>query len=316
MIVIKIYKTDETNNTFNEISTLEPDSWINVVSPNLDEIKKLAIDLQIDECYLTKLIDEEEPAKLDIKDDLQLIVIDIPISIKDKPYTINVTSPLTILQVRNEYIVTICLKDGDILNDFIENKVPNFYTGKKSRFTFQIINKIASKYIRDLKSINQQINQSEEYMKKSTQNNDLLKLMHLRKSLVYFTTSLKSNEIILDRISNSNVITLYDEDKDVLESAIVEHKQAIEMAEIYNQLLNSTIDTFGTIISNNLNNVMKILAAFTIIISIPTMIASFMGMNIPLGLFSKSNVSFVIIIIISTILSCLVAYILKKKNML
>lgn len=314
--MIKIYKTDEINNTLNEISKLEIDSWINVVNPNLDEIKKLAADLQINENYLTKLIDEEEPAKLDIKDDLQLIIIDVPISIKSKSYSVSVTTPLTILQVRNEFIITICLKDGDILNDFIENKVPDFYTGKKSRFTFQIINKIASRYIKDLKTINQQINQAEEYMKKSTQNSDLLKLMHLRKSLVYFTTSLKSNEIILDRISKSNVITLYEEDKDVLESAIVEHKQAIEMAEIYNGLLNSTIDTFGTIISNNLNNVMKILAAFTIVISIPTMVASFMGMNIPLGIFSESNISFLIVIIISLILSILVAYILKKKNML
>jgi len=314
--MIKIYKTDEINNILNEISKLEIDSWINVTNPNLDEIKKLAKDLQIDEQYLTRLIDEEEPAKLDIKDELQLMIIDIPVSVKGKSYSVNVTTPLIILQIRNEYIVTICLKEMDILKDFIDNKVSNFHTGKKSRFTFQIINKIAGQYIRDLKNINKQINQAEGYMTKSTQNSDLLKLMHLRKSLVYFTTSLKSNEIILDRISNSNVITLYEEDKDVLESAIVEHKQAIEMAEIYNQLLNNTIDTFGTIISNNLNNVMKILAAFTIIISIPTMVASFMGMNIPLGIFAENPASFFVIFIISLILSLLVAYILKNKNML
>lgn len=314
--MIKIYKNDEINTQLVELNKIEPDSWINVVQPNIDEIKQLAFDLQIDESYLTRLMDEEEPAKLEIKDDLQLIIIDVPTSIKNKNYSVNVTTPLTILQVRNQYIVTICLKNGEILNDFIENKVTDFYTGKKSRFTFQIINKVASRYIKDLKTINEQINKAENYMKKSTQNSDLMKLMHLRKSLVYFTTSLKSNQIILDRLSNSNVITLYEEDKDVLESAIVEHKQAIEMAEIYNGLLNSTIDTFGTIISNNLNNVMKILASFTIIISIPTMVASFMGMNIPLGIFAESRLSFLIIIIISLLLSIIVAYILKKKNML
>lgn len=314
--MIKIFKTDDTNNTLSEIENIEIDSWINVVEPSLDEIKKLSIDLQIDETYLTRLIDEEEPAKLEVKEDLQLIILDVPKTIKNKNYSVNVTTPLTILQVRNKYIVTICLKNSDLLNDFVENKVPDFHTGKKSRFTFQIINKIASKYIKDLKNINEQIEKAENYMKKSTQNSDLLKLMHLRKSLVYFTTSLKSNEIILDRINKSNVITLYEEDKDVLESAIVEHKQAIEMAEIYNSLLNNTIDTFGTIISNNLNNVMKILASFTIVISIPTMVASFMGMNIPLGIFSSNSASFFVIIIISIMLSVFVAYILKKKNML
>ena len=130
-----------------------------------------------------------------------------------------------------------------------------------------------------------------------------------------FKTSLKGNQIVLDRIVNKNIIPLYEEDKTLLENTIIEYEQAIEMAEIYNGLLNSTIDTFGDIISNNLNSVMKILAAFTIVISIPTMVSSFMGMNIPLGFFAKSDASFLIITIISSLLALLVAYILKKKNM-
>lgn len=312
--MIKIYKTNEAKNILEELEQLEIDSWINVTKPSNEEIKVLSKTLNIDENYLTKIIDEEEQSRIDIKDNIQTIIIDVPLKIKTK--NINITTPLIIMQIRNECILTISIKETDIFQEFINNEVSNFFTGKKSRFTFQIMYKVALKYIKDLKLINKEIDEAENYMKKSTQNSDLLKLMHLRKSLVYFTTSLKSNEIVLDRLRTNDLITLYEEDKDVLESVIIEHKQAIEMTQIYSELLNSTIEAFATIISNNLNGIMKFLAGITIVISIPTMIASFLGMNVPLGVFSTNNNAFIIILLLSIIISIIIAYILKKKNML
>lgn len=314
--MIKIYKTYESENTLKEINNIEIDSWINVINPSQNEITELSKMLEIDETYLIKIIDEEEQSRIDVKEDIQTIIVDIPLPINKKDHILNVTTPLVLMQVKNKYMVTICTKQTDILDDFIKGDVPQFFTAKKSRFTFQIMYKVALKYIKDLKEISREIDNAENYMKKSMQNSDLLKLMHLRKSLVYFTTSLKSNEIVLDRLRNNDLITIYEEDKDVLENVIVEHMQAIEMAQIYNGLLNSTIEAFGTIISNNLNSVMKFLAGFTIVISIPTMVASFMGMNVPLGVFSNNAFSFLILIIVSLVLSLFVAYILKKKNML
>ena len=180
----------------------------------------------------------------------------------------------------------------------------------------QIILKVASDYIKELKKINEETNKSEKSLKKSTSNNDLLRLMHIQKSLVYFTTSLKSNDVVLEKLQKTNLMPLYDEDMDVLEDAIIENKQAIEMASIYTSILRSTIDVFGMIISNNLDKIMKFLAGFTIVISIPTIVASFMGMNVPLGIFNNNPYSFLMMIIISTILSLIAAHILKKKNML
>ena len=153
-------------------------------------------------------------------------------------------------------------------------------------------------------------------MKKSTDNAQLLKLMDLQKSLVYFTTSLKSNESVLDRLQKTNIIPMYEEDMDILEDVIIEHRQASEMASIYSSILSSTIEVFGTIISNNLNNVMKILASITIVVAIPTTVSSFMGMNVPLGIFNSSGFAFLLIVLISIALSVVVAWILRKKNML
>lgn len=314
--MIKMYKTNPRTGKTLEIEKLERNCWINVTCPSEEEIKKLSESLKIEEFDLKSFLDEEEQARTEVEDNYQLIVLDIPSFEKHETYNISVTIPLIILQISDEYIITMCTKETDILNDFIYGKVKNFYTEKKSRFTMQIMLKVASRYIRDLKIINEETNKSEKSLKKSTNNNDLLKLMHLQKSLVYFSTSLSSNDIVLEKLQKNSLIPLYEEDIDVLEDVIIENRQAIEMASIYSSILNSTIDVFGTIISNNLNTIMKFLAGFTIVISIPTIVASFMGMNVPLGFFENSPFSFLILFIIALVVSIIAAIILKKKNML
>lgn len=313
--MIKLYKTNEAG-VVNEINNIEKNCWINVINPTSDEIKSLSVDIGIDEMDLINFLDEEEQARTEVEDNYRLIVLDIPAFEKHTTYNVSVTVPLVILHVSDQYIITMCTKETDIFNDFINGKVKNFYTEKKSRFTIQIMLKVASSYIKELKNINEETNKSEKSLKKSTNNNNLLKLMHLQKSLVYFSTSLRSNDVVLEKLQKTTLIPLYDEDIDVLEDVIIENKQAIEMSDIYSSILSSTIDVFGTIISNNLNKIMKFLAGFTIVISIPTIVASFMGMNVPLGNFSNNPYSFLIIFLISLFLSFIVGIILKRKNML
>lgn len=315
--MIKIYKTNaEENPIIEEKQEIERNCWINVIKPTQEEIELLSKSIGISEMDLAKFLDEEEQARTEVEDNYRLIVLDIPTFEKHTTYNVSVTVPLVILQVNDEYIVTMCTKETDIFNDFIQGKVKNFYTEKKSRFTIQIMLKVASSYIKDLEKINEETNKSEKSLKKSTSNNDLLKLMHLQKSLVYFSTSLRSNDIVLEKLQKTNLIPLYEEDIDVLEDVIIENQQAIEMASIYSSILSSTIEVFGTIISNNLNKIMKFLAGLTIVISIPTIVASFMGMNVPLGMFSDNPLSFFIIFLLSIILSIIAAVILKNKNML
>ena len=315
--MIKIYKTNaEENPIIEEKQEIERNCWINVIKPTQEEIELLSKSIGISEMDLAKFLDEEEQARTEVEDNYRLIVLDIPTFEKHTTYNVSVTVPLVILQVNDEYIVTMCTKETDIFNDFMQGKVKNFYTEKKSRFTIQIMLKVASGYIKDLEKINEETNKSEKSLKKSTSNNDLLKLMHLQKSLVYFSTSLRSNDIVLEKLQKTNLIPLYEEDIDVLEDVIIENQQAIEMASIYSSILSSTIEVFGTIISNNLNKIMKFLAGLTIVISIPTIVASFMGMNVPLGMFSDNPLSFFIIFLLSIILSIIAAVILKNKNML
>ena len=167
-----------------------------------------------------------------------------------------------------------------------------------------------------LKRVNEEIEKCEDLLFQSTRNKDLEKLVTLEKSLVYIMTSLHRNKAVLDKILKNTAIEFYEEDRALLEDAIIENEQALEIAHLYREILSSTTDSFATIISNNLNGVMKFLAGITIVISIPTMVASFFGMNVPLGELSKNPYSFFLLLLLSLILSGIVAIILRKKNML
>ena len=171
-------------------------------------------------------------------------------------------------------------------------------------------------YIKYLNLINREIENKEKTLIKSTSNKELLNLMHIQKSLVYFVTSLKANDIILEKLSKGNIINMYEEDLDLLDDAMIESKQGIETANIYREILASMSDTYASIINNNLNAIMKFLAGITIVLSIPTMISSFMGMNVPLGNLSDNPLAFLIILLISLLISIVIALILKKKDML
>ena len=185
----------------------------------------------------------------------------------------------------------------------------------KSRFLFQIMLENASSYLTYLKRINKETEIAESTLKHSMKNRELLKMLSLEKSLVYFTTSIKSNEVVMEKTLRGKFIKLYEDDEDILEDAIIENKQAIEMGKIYSDILNGTMDAYASIISNNLNGVMKFLTSITIVLAIPTMVSSFWGMNVELPFQNNIN-GFQIMIAISILLTLAVTIWLKKKDML
>ena len=313
--MMKIFNTNMKTGEFDQIKKIRKGCWIDLVKPNPEDITLLTDSLGVDTSFIAYILDDEEQPRIDIdtENEIKMIFLDVPI--KEKKHVIS-TIPLAILIIKDKYIVTVSLEESEAIKEFKIGKVREFFTYKKSRFTIQILYRTATVYLRYLRNINKEIEKAENKMLKATNNQDLANLLSLEKSLVYITTSLKSNEAVLERILKGNVIDFYEEDRELLEDAIVENKQCIEMANLYREILSSMTDSFATIISNNLNNLMKFLAGITIVISIPTMVASFMGMNVSFGSFGESPYSFLFLILISILLSLIVAFILKKKNML
>ena len=312
--MINIYTTD--NNGVNEVNELKKECWINLTNPTIEEIKKVSKETRTDEDLIVKLMDTEELPRIEVGNNATLIVVDTPY-VTDTRYKHKYnTEPLGIIINNDGYIITVSLRQQLILDDFKENKVKNFDASKKTKFLIQILLRVAGIYQKELMSINDYMNKKEKILYKSTNNKELIDLLNVEKTLVYFSTSLKSNDVVLEKLSKGNVVALYEDDNDLMEDAMIENKQAIEMSNIYREILTSMTDTYATIISNNLNDVMKFLAGITIVFSIPTMVASFIGMNVPLGEMGTSNISFVLIIIFSFVLSIIIALILKKKNML
>ncbi len=286
--------------------------WINVIDPSQEELAELTRLTGMQADFLAAALDDEELPRVENEDDETLIIVSVPVvERKDVLYD---TLPLGIILNEN-YIVTVCLEDVGLENDFVLNKVKSMATYKKTRFIFQILHKKTGLYLKYLREINRRNEEIESALHQSMRNKELINLMNMEKSLVYFTTSLRYNQKVLDKISRGRTIKMYEEDEDLLEDVIIENRQAIEMADVYSNISTSTMNAFASIISNNLNIVMKLLASITIVLSIPTMIASFFGMNFDLP-FRNSGAGFLIVFIIC-IIACLASIIiLRKKDML
>ena len=314
--MIKIYKTSSVEKTIKKSKKITVDSWISLTSPTNDEIEKVTEKTNVDKDLILKMLDIEELPRIEQSGNATLVVIDTPYLEEGETSHIYSTYPLGIIITNNGYVITVSQKRISILDDFIKNKVKDFRTAKKVRFLIQILLKTSNYYQRALKQVNIDIEKKEAVLKKSTENTDLLDLLEVEKTLVYFITSLKANDLVLEKLSKGTIFSLYESDIDLLDDAIIENKQAIEMSSIYRDILSSITETYATVVSNNLNNVMKFLAGATIVLSIPTMISSFMGMNVPLGDFETMGSAFIFLLVISTILSVIIALILKRKNML
>ena len=223
--------------------------------------------------------------------------------------------PVGVIFVRDEYVITVSLKENDIIKKMERIVGKKVITYKKSQFLFQLFYENSSAFLNLLKEINKKTEHIERTLKKDLKNEDLLKMLNLEKALVYITTSLKSDEVVMEKTLRGKIIKLYEEDEDLLEDAIVENKQAIEMSKIYSDILNETMDMYASIISNNINDIMKFLTSITIILAIPTLVASLWGMNVPVP-FQNYQYGFPVLLAVSFVVTLTVMVWLKKRNML
>ena len=315
--MLKIYNTNIETNLIEEIKEFKRGSWINLVNPSENEIKKVCESVNIQEDFIRDALDFEEKARIDKEEDDNtiLFVVDVPIVEKNYENDVYTTMPLGMIVVRDDFFITVSLRKNKVIEDFEKRKIKDFQTYKKSKLILQILYLNSSYFLNYLKLINKETEIAEYILKNSMKNKELLKLLSLEKSLVYFTTSLKSNELVMEKTMRGKIIKLYEDDEDILEDAITENRQAIEMANIYRDILNGTMDAYASIISNNLNGVMKFLTSITIVLAIPTMISSFWGMNVNLP-FQNNKFGFPIMLVISIILTLLVTWWLKRKDML
>lgn len=315
--MVEMYQTDLKTNEMKKTTQYEKGNWINMIAPTESEIKNICEKVQIQEDFIRYALDSEEKARIDVEDEDNtiLFIVDVPIREKEGDNMIYSTMPIGIIFVRDDYFITVSLKQNPIIQDITKGKMKNIITYKKSRFLLQLLYANSSLYLTLLKKINKETEIAESVLKDSMKNKELLKLLSLEKSLVYFTTSLKSNEVVMEKTMRGKIIKLYEEDEDILEDAIIENKQAIEMAKIYSDILNGTMDAYASIISNNLNRVMKYLTSITIILAIPTMVASYWGMNVPVPL-QDNSWGFPIIFLFSIIIAVIATLWLNKKDML
>ena len=278
--MLSIYKT--INGKMTRLDSVQDGCWVNLTYPSEDELNTVAVTLGVEPSFLRAALDEEETSRIDTEDGQTLIIIDVPAVEKDDAVEYS-TLPLGII-VTQKHIITVCLKESSILRDFQDGLVRNAETQKRTSFILYMLLQVAKRFLQYLKQIDKIYNFMERQLYKSQRNKELIQLLDLEKSLVYFNTSLKANEVTLEKILRGRIITLYEEDHDLLEDVLIEVRQAIEMANIYSSIISGMMDAFASVISNNLNVIMKVLTSITILLTIPNIIFGFYGMNITTGL--------------------------------
>lgn len=316
--MIQVYK-HSNGHLENNISLVsaEKGSWINVVNPDSEDLQLVSMVTEIPTDVLKTALDTEERSHVELEDNYIFVVINIPIILETDSYD---TLPLGIF-ITPDFIITLCIQETEVMRAFTKNKYPLFYTFKKTRFLFQILYRSATLFLKYLMQINHRTDDIEDILRHSMRNKEFFLLLELQKSLTYFTSALRGNGIVMERLmrlrrntSLHHLLKMYEEDEDLLEDVIIENKQAIEMVEMYSNILMSMSDTFASIISNNLNIVMKFLASITIILAVPTIIFSFWGINVPLP-FADNAMGFMYVIAIAFLCALCAVIMLWRKDL-
>lgn len=275
--MMTIHKTVEGKMT--QLSSVTDGCWVNLINPSEDELKTVAATLAVEPAFLRAALDEEETSRIDKEDGSTLIIVDTPAMEQDETGVVYSTLPMGII-VTDKHIITVCLKETSVVRDLQSGMVRDVRTEQRTRFILNILLLVAKRYLNYLKQIDKTYNHMERQLYKSQRNKELIQLLDLEKSLVYFNTSLKANEVTLEKILRGRIVTLYEEDHDLLEDVLIEVRQAIEMAQIYSDIISGMMDAFASVISNNLNVIMKLLASVTILMTVPNIVFSFYGMNV------------------------------------
>ena len=313
--MINIYRTD--NRIISEIDQFDTGAWVKLTAPSLEECAEISDRFHMDIADVRAALDDEESSRINLEDEYTLILVDIPSAEMRNNRHSYTTIPLGIL-IAEDVVITVCAEETAVLRSFVEQRVRDFSTKKQMRFTYQILYNACMVYQSLLRSIDRKRTEIEERIDQNTEDVDLIDLHELESNLVYFATSLRANGVVLDRLTRYGRLRQYSEDQELLEDVIIENRQAIEMTQIYRDIINGTRELMSTVINNRLNNVMNYLAAITIVMSIPTIISGLWGMNVggkwmP---FSSTPHGFAIICVITLLLCIVVMLWLRKKKML
>jgi magnesium transporter len=307
--MLTIYKT--TEHGLEQLDSMANGAWVKAVDPTPEEIQKL-VNGGIDAEYINYSLDLDEMPRIERDDDYTFILIRIPHRQPDNdiPY---ITIPLGIM-IKGNMIVTICRHDKEMFKVLANGKYRLLKTGKRYRFALYIFLETATRYLTHLREINRMTEAIEDQLQKSTRNREVLELLKYQKSLTYFATALRSNEVMMERVQRTQIFNYYEDDQDLLEDVLTENQQAIQMTNINTEILSSMMDAFASIISNNLNGVMKALAALTIIVSLPGTVAGFFGMNVMLPLTDNNPIAFLIVFGIALALTAIATIIFYKRD--
>lgn len=298
-----------------ELEEPTSDCWINMFSPTHNELHEISDVCDLPMELLTAALDTEERSRYEVEEGALLIIIRAPIINDDPeseiPY---LTRPIGLIW-RDDMMVTVCTRETSVLEDFIDNKVRDFTLDDKLRFIIQIFYRTVLRFLRALKDINLQTNDIEHELQHSLKNKELMRLLNYEKSLVYFTTSLRSNQILMERLKKARSFRNADpDDIELLDDILIDNYQAIEMANIYTNILSGLMNAFASVISNSLNSVMHTLTKITVVLMLPTLVASFYGMNVKSLPLQENPYSFIIILSICVLLSLITVVALSTRK--
>ena len=312
---MEIYKT--LKNHLEKIDIIQDGAWINLVSPTDKEVVDLSKTLKIEKESLMAALDTEERPRIEVEDNEILIIVDVPYIEKNKTTNSGVsytTLPLGII-VTKENIITVSSASLSLIEIFKSGIVKGALSNNIISFVLQLLHRNSTNFLIYLRNIEKQSKERERELYQSMRNRELLGLLELEKSLVYFSTSLKTNESVLERMGRMAFIKENLDDAEFLEEVIIENKQAIEMAKIYSDVLSVVMEVFASVISNNFNMLMKRLTAITIVMAVPNILSGLWGMNVAVP-FGEHSIGFPIILGIISLISIMTALLLHRKQLL
>lgn len=310
--MITVYKKTELG--LGQVDEITPGTWIHLVDPTRAEVEQLLAVIDIPEDFVFAALDEDERARTDREDGVTLIILRVPYFFgqdEDLPYG---TVPFGIIMT-NGYLATVCKFHTGIAEDLLGYRIKGLSTAKHVRLILHILLVTAQKYLAYLRHIDAAIEAVEERLQRSLRNEEVLQLLRYQNCLVYFTTGLKSNQLVMQRLQKSQLFSRFEEDEELLEDVLIENSQALEMTQISENILGQDMDAFASIISNNLNVVMKFLASATILVSVPTLAASIYGMNVALPL-QGSPYAFVVVMGVALLVAVAMLWVFWRRDWL
>lgn len=319
--MIRCYKTNDEGIT-EVVAAPEPGSWVNIVAPTEQERAWLETEAGVSPEFLRSAFDEEEISHLDYDEDLRqtLVIVDYPCAedaedMQDPTMQQYTTMPISFFSLPDQsLVVTVSLQPNPIVDDMAAGRVRGLNTRLRTRFLLQMLLRISQSYLVHLRRVDQLSTRTEQRLYGSMRNEELLQMLSLEKSLVYFSTSLKSAEVTLNKIMHGHLIALYEDDQDLIEDVMIEVHQAQEMCNIYSNILSGTMDAYASVISNNLNIVMKVLTVITIVMAIPNIVFGFYGMNVALPMADAGLAATWVAPAVLCVIACTAAVLIFKRK--